>query len=141
MMRLDSVSIIPSACSATPSLLAPDWFTTATPCAVQAVDVNRVVAGAVGGYRHQIGQAFQQGGRGVEVWSDLLAGSADLVNMRGGQHRRHDILRALILQPVQLHVGPLPQDLRIERRGKVFHVEYAFRVRCHSGFPSYAPAE
>ena len=35
-MRFDNASISPSTCSATPSLLPPDWFTTATPAAVHA---------------------------------------------------------------------------------------------------------
>ncbi|MDA0301027.1 MAG: hypothetical protein O2822_00730 [Chloroflexi bacterium] len=35
-MRFSSASIIPSACSATPSALPPAWFTTAMPARVQA---------------------------------------------------------------------------------------------------------
>ncbi|MGY4320382.1 hypothetical protein ACVWW1_009709 [Bradyrhizobium sp. JR3.5] len=35
-MRFDSVSIMPSACSATELALPPDWLTTSTPAAVQA---------------------------------------------------------------------------------------------------------
>ena len=34
MMRFESASIIAITCSATPSLLPPAWFTTATPAAV-----------------------------------------------------------------------------------------------------------
>ena len=36
MMRFDSVSNMPSACSATELALPPDWLTTSTPASVQA---------------------------------------------------------------------------------------------------------
>ena len=48
MMRLDEVGIIARACSATPSLLPPDWFTTAIPWGSAGIHVHGVVARAVG---------------------------------------------------------------------------------------------
>ena len=63
--RLARQSIMPSTCSATASALPPDWLTTRTPALGAGLDVDRVVAGAVGRHDQQVGRARQQFGVGV----------------------------------------------------------------------------
>src|ERR1700736_1834555 len=61
----------------------------------------------------------------------LIARGADLVGMRRGQNRRRYFLGALVLERVEPHVGPRPQNVGIDLVGEVFDVEHALVVDGH----------
>ena len=95
--------------------------------------IERVVAGPVGGHHHQIRGALQQLGGAKIFRDDLIARSADLVAMRLRQYRLGFRIRRLVLQPGQLHVRPTAEDLREHGGCQVLDVENAFIVGGHLG--------
>ena len=62
---------------------------------------------------------------------EFVARRADLIGVRRGQNRRGDLLGAFILEPVQPHVGPRPQDVGINLMRQIFDVEHALAVDGH----------
>ena len=67
----------------------------------------------------------------MEMRSKLVAGGADLVNMRRVQDRGVEIFGALVLDAIEPDVGPRLQDVDIDRIGQVFDVEDALAIDGH----------
>ena len=82
-MRLDSVSSMPSACSATELALPPDWLTTSTPAAVQASTSTGSKPAPFEETIRRFGARFKQIRVDMEMRRDLVARRADLIGMRG----------------------------------------------------------
>ena len=61
----------------------------------------------------------------------FIARRADLIGMRRGQDRRRDLIGAFVLEPVEPHVGPRPQDVGIDLVRQIFDVEHALVVDGH----------
>ena len=104
-------SIMASTCSATASLLPPAWLRHSTPGLGAGLQVDGVVAGAVGRDDQQALRAAQQVRPGVILLGELVARRAGLVGMRAREHRRRLIVRALVFQDVEADVGTLADDL------------------------------
>ena len=70
------------------------------------LDIDGIEARAVAGDDQQVRRAFQQIGMGMEMRRKLVARRADLVGVRFGQDRRGHGFGALVLDPVEPHIGP-----------------------------------
>ena len=79
------------------------------------IHVDRVVAGAVGGRRDEVGHFGQQRRCHMEMRRDRLPRRPDLEDVRHVQDGIGLVRQAFVLQPVELHVRPLRQDLGVER--------------------------
>ena len=67
----------------------------------------------------------------MEVRRDFVAGGADLIGMRGREHRREPGFRRLVLEPVEPHVGAGFEDFGVDRVSEIFDVEDALVVDGH----------
>ncbi len=68
----------------------------------------------------------------VKMRSKFVARGADLIGMGRGQNRREDVVRALVLEPVEPHIGPCAKDVGVDRVREIFDVEYALVVDGHA---------
>jgi hypothetical protein len=69
----------------------------------------------------------------VKPARDLVACRADLVDLGGRDDRADDVVRAVVLKPVEPHIAAAAEDFRIDRVGEVLHVEDALGVDGHGG--------
>ncbi len=95
------------------------------------VDIDRIEARAVGRYDQQVRRPLQQILVGMEMPRQLIACRADLVGVGVGQNGRKDLGRALVLEPVEPHVGPILEDFNVDIVGEIFDVEDALVVNRH----------
>ena len=95
------------------------------------LDVDGIEACAVAGDQQQVRRALQEGSIDMEMRRQLVAGSADLVDMGRTQDRGVKVLGALVLDAVEPDVGPRLQDVDVDRVGQVFDVEDALAVDRH----------
>ena len=106
-------------------------MTTSTPAAVQASTSTGSKPAPLEETISRFGVALQQIRVGMKMPRQFVARRADLVGMRRRQDRREDIRRALVLEPVEPHVGPRLQDLGIDVVGEIFDVKDALVVDGH----------
>ena len=79
------------------------------------VDVEACTeAGAVGGDDEQVGHARDDLALRVETRLKLVACGADLVGVRRLKNRGCDFIGAVILEPVEPHIGPRLEDVGID---------------------------
>ena len=71
------------------------------------LDVDGVVAGAVGRNDQQVRRFVQEFGAGVVVPRQFVPGRARLVGVRGGEDGSAPLRRALLLQHVEPHIAAL----------------------------------
>ena len=95
------------------------------------IDIDGIKAGAVAGDQQQVRRAAQQVGVGMEMGREFIPRGADLVDMRRGQDRCRDLIRTLVLEPVEPHIGARLQDVGIDLMGEIFDVEDALVVDGH----------
>jgi hypothetical protein len=95
-------------------------------------DVDGIETGAVGGDDQQVRRPLQEILVDMKMPRQLVARSTDLVGVRRRKDRGEDLSRALVLEPVEAHVGPALQDFGIDVVGEIFDVEDALVVDRHS---------
>jgi hypothetical protein len=76
------------------------------------IEIDRVVAGAIGGDQQQVGGARQQVGGGVERGREFIARRADLIGVGRGKHGLDDFGGAVVFQFLQRQIGAGRQDIR-----------------------------
>ena len=74
------------------------------------LQVHGVVARAVGRDDQQALRAAQQVRAGVIFLGEFVARRADLIGMRAGEDRGRGVVRAVVLEHVEAHVGALLND-------------------------------
>jgi hypothetical protein len=62
----------------------------------------------------------------------LVPRGADLIGMGSLQHGRGCPVRAVVVEALQLHIGPLAQNLGKDAVGQVFDVENALGIDGHA---------
>ena len=95
------------------------------------LQVDGVVARAVGRDDQQALRAAQQVRAGVIFLRQLVARRAGLVGMRGGEDRGCDIVRAVVPELVEADVGALLDDLGEYRVGRTVDKEHALAAVGH----------
>ena len=95
------------------------------------LDVDGIVAGAIAGDDQEVRRAPQQVSIDVEMSCQFIARRADLIGMRRGQDRRGNLLGTFVLEPVEPHIGPRPQDVGIDLMRQIFDVKHALVVDGH----------
>jgi hypothetical protein len=97
--------------------------------------VYRVVADAAGGHDQHIRHLRDQRGIDVKPPRDFVARRADLVDMGAGEDRRGDFVGAFVFEAIEPDVVAGPQDLCVDRIGKVLHIKDALGIHGHGRGP------
>ena len=96
-----------------------------------SLDIDGVETRAVAGDDQQVGRADQQITVDVKMFRQFVARRTDLIGVRRTQDRRGNFLGAIILEPIQPHIGAGLENVGIDLVGQIFDVENTLVVDGH----------